>query len=216
MPDDNAITASDNNEPVARHNSRANLERLLTQMIEQPERRAEISGQLETEFGQQKAVMVLDMSGFSRTTQRLGIASFLLMIHQMQLVARPCVEAHQGLLVKAEADNLLCLFDTVAQAVKASRNITRHLGVANLLLPDDQRLYVSIGIGFGTILNIEDEDIFGNEVNLAAKLGEDIARMGDILLTDAAREQLDGSEVSIREESISISGIDLKYFAVDA
>src|SRR5439155_22143180 len=112
---------SDNNEPVAQHNSRANLERLLNEMTRQPERWDEIIQSIHRIFGQEKVVVVLDLSGFSRTTQRHGIVPFLLMIHQMQLIARPCIEAEQGLVVKADADNLFCLFDTMADAVRAAR-----------------------------------------------------------------------------------------------
>jgi adenylate cyclase len=207
---------SDNNEPIAQRNSRANLERLLNEMIEQPERRAELADTIEEIFRQDKAVLVLDMSGFSRTTQRHGIVSFLLMIHQMNLIARPSVEAHGGLLLKAEADNLFCLFDTVLDAVRASQDITEHLNAANLLLPEDRRLYVSIGIGYGDILNIEDEDLFGNEVNLASKLGEDVAGMAEILLTSAARAQLQADEIPIREEVVSISGLDVTYYRIQS
>ena len=207
-------TPSDNNEAVARHNTRANLKRLLNQMIEQPERRADITREVDEIFGQDKAVMILDMSGFSRTTHQHGIVPFLLMIHQMQLVACPCVADEGGLLLKAEADNLYCLFDTVTDAVRASQKITRHLNTANRLLPEEHRLYVSIGIGFGRILNIEDHDLFGNEVNLACKLGEDVAKMGDILLTAAAHTQLQDPTINTREEVISISGLELPYFSV--
>jgi adenylate cyclase len=206
--------ASDNNEPVARHNTEANLRRLLDQMIEQPDRRAEITQEIDEVFGQDKAVMILDMSGFSRTTYQHGIVPFLLMIHEMQLIACPCIQDEGGLLLKAEADNLFCLFDTVAAAVRASQKLTRHLQTANRLLPEEQRLYVSIGIGYGRILNIEDRDLFGNEVNLASKLGEDIGEMGDILLTTAAHAQLQDSSINCREEVISISGLELPYFSV--
>ena len=106
--------------------------------------------------------MVLDMSGFSRTTQKEGIVSFLLMIHQMQLIARPCVENQHGLVLKAEADNLFCLFDTVAAAVHAALEINENLNSVNKLLPEDRRLYVSIGIGYGRILNVDDHDLFGD------------------------------------------------------
>src|ERR1700726_4713727 len=102
--------ASDNNEPVARHNSQANLELLLNRIIAEPERREEIGREIESIFGQDKAVLVLDMSGFSRTTHRYGIVHFLLMIQQMQLVTKPVIQEHGGLLVKADADNLFCLF----------------------------------------------------------------------------------------------------------
>ncbi len=211
---DNPI--SDNNEPVSQHNSRANLERLLTEMIEEPERRTELTRMVEETFSQDKAVLVLDMSGFSRTTQRHGIVSFLLMIHEMQLIARPCVEAHRGLLLKADADNLFCLFDTVVEAVRASRDITDRLNSANPLLPEDRRLYVSVGIGFGDILNIGDEDLFGNEVNLASKLGEDVAERGEILLTAAAHAQLQEADITVREEAVSISGLDVTYYKIQS
>jgi adenylate cyclase len=205
---------SDANEPVSRHNSRANLERILSDMIEEPERRAELSQLVGEIFSQDKAVLVLDMSGFSRTTQRHGIVSFLLMIHQMQLIARPCVEAHRGLLVKADADNLFCLFDATADAVRAGQDIMERLNAANLLLPEDRRLFVSIGIGFGDVLNVGDEDLFGNEVNLASKLGEDVAERGEILLTAAARAQLKESDIPVREETVSISGLDVTYYKI--
>src|SRR5947209_7936997 len=136
---------SNNDESVASRNSRATLERLLTEMIEQPERLAEVTARIEEVFGQEKAVMVLDMSGFSRTTQRYGIVSFLLMIHQMQLLAEPCITEHEGLVLKAKADNLFCLFDTVEEAVRASKEITERLGAANIVLPEGRRLYVAIG-----------------------------------------------------------------------
>ncbi len=207
---------SDNDEPIAQRNSRANLERILGEMIEVPERRAELAGMVEEIFRQDKAVLVLDMSGFSRTTQRHGIVSFLLMIHEMKLIARPCVEAHGGLLVKAEADNLFCLFDTVAAAVRASQDITERLNAANLLLPEDRRLHVSIGIGYGDVLNVADEDLFGNEVNLASKLGEDVAERGEILLTAAARAQLHEADIPIREETVSISGLDVMYYKIQS
>ena len=211
---DNPI--SDNDEPIAQRNARANLERLLNEMIEQPERRGELARQVEEIFRQDKAVLVLDMTGFSRTTQRHGIVSFLLMIHQMQLIARPCVDGHGGLLVKAEADNLFCLFDTVADAVRAGQDIMERLNAANLLLPEDRRLFVSIGIGYGNILNIEDDDLFGNEVNLASKLGEDVAERGEILLTAAARSQLREVDITAREETVSISGLDVTYYKIQS
>ncbi|WP_296597463.1 hypothetical protein, partial [Phenylobacterium sp.] len=50
-------------------NTRERLDMLLSQIIEHPERRVEISEEIERDFTQRRAVLVLDMSGFSRTTQ---------------------------------------------------------------------------------------------------------------------------------------------------
>lgn len=194
----------------ASDHSRDRLFQLLSQIIEEPERRAEISDQIEREFTKRRAVMVLDMSGFSRTTQVHGVVSFLVMIHQMRLLAVPTVEACGGHLVKAEADNLYCLFARVEDAVKASREIIRQLATVNVLLPASRRLYASIGIGHGDILAPGDRDLFGDEVNVASKLGEDVAQGGMVLLTEAARADLDPAVKTI-EERASISGLTLVY-----
>ena len=71
-----------------------------------------------------------------------------------------------------------------------------------------------MGIGYGRILNIADHDLFGDEVNLASKLGEDIAGMGEILLTSAARAEIDDEAIQTPERTISVSGISLTYYSV--
>jgi len=208
-------TSFDNEKSPEPVNSRQALHHLLNDMISFPERRSEIIQTVEDTFGQCRAVLALDMSGFSRTTQQYGIISFLLMIHQMQLICRPCVEQCGGTVIKTDADNLFCLFDTVADAVKASQEIITRLNAVNLVLPVDRQLYVAFGIGYGKILNIGNEDLFGDEVNLASKLGEDIAEKGEVLLTPAAKAELDGSGISMREGAISISGIHLSYYYIE-
>lgn len=205
----------DNEKSPEQNNSRQALGQLLNDMISFPERRGDIAQNIETTFGQCKAVLTLDMSGFSRTTQQHGIISFLLMIHQMQLICRPCIEQNGGKVIKTDADNLFCLFDTVADAVRASQDIITRLNAVNVALPADRQLYVAFGIGYGKILNIGDEDIFGDEMNLACKLGEDIAEKGQILLTPAAKAELNGSNFAMREGAISISGIHLNYYYVE-
>ena len=107
---------------------------------------------------------------------------------------------------ETEADNLFCLFGTVEGAVRAGKEIGERLDAANVVLPEDRRLYAAIGIGYGRVLNVEDEDIYGDEVNLASKLGEDVAKMGEILLTTAAHERAEGAGVRSREEVVSVSG----------
>ena len=198
-------------QPPLRRNSRADLDRLLREMIDRPDAQDALARQVDEQFGEDRAVLVLDMSGFSRTTQRRGIVAFLLMIHQMRLIAGPAIEAQQGIVVKAEADNLYCLLPDVAEAVAAAHDIIARLDAANLLIPEDRRLYASIGIGYGRILNIDGDDLFGDEVNLASKLGEDIAKQSEILLTEAAQGRL-GSDLATRPDQVSISGLTLGFY----
>jgi class 3 adenylate cyclase len=62
----------------------------------------------------------------------------------------------------------------------------------NRARPEDERFHFSYGIGYGEVLDLED-DVFGLEVNLASKLGEDLARPGQVLLTPAAAAGLDAA-----------------------
>lgn len=201
-------------EPIAELNTKNNLMKLLDELGEHPERIDDITARIEEMFEQERCVMVLDMSGFTRATQQGNIISFLLSINQMQRLVTPVVEERGGLVVRAEHDNLTCLFDDVGQAIEASREITGRLQSANVILPSDKELYASIGIGFGAILNVENEAIYGNEVNLASKLGEDIASLGDVLLTPAAHERVSGGDVETEKKTVSISGLDLDYYVV--
>lgn len=199
---------------MKRTNSRVHLEHLLSEMAERPERRDEVTRLIDDCFGEDKAVLVLDMSGFCRTAREHSIALVLSMIYRMRRLINPCVEAHGGRVVKAEADNLFCLFDTVFDAVQACRAIQARLAEDNAESEDHCRLDVSIGIGYGHVLNVEDQDIFGEEVNLASKLGEDVADRGEVLLTENAFAQLCESVSCVREETIEISGFSLRYHVV--
>lgn len=200
--------------PISEMNSRDNLMRLLDELGEHPERIDEITGRIEEVFQQDRTIMVLDMSGFTRATQQGNIISFLLSINQMQRLVVPVVKEHGGLLVRAEHDNLTCLFDRVQDALAASSEITARLESANVILPSDKELYCSIGIGYGSILNVANETIYGNEVNLASKLGEDIGNLGDVLLTEDAHDQIDEGSHDFEKRTVSISGLEMTYFAL--
>ncbi len=206
MSEPNAIDAG--NPPT---NSRKALDALLDSMIEHPEKHIEIAAEVESRFGQDQATLILDMTGFTRTTRTHGIVSFLLMIHQMHRMTCPSIKTHGGRLIKTEADNLFCLFDTVQAALAAALDIIHRLEMVNFVLPEDRHLYASIGIGYGRILNIENQDLFGDEVNLSCKLSEDIASRNAILFTEHAHAQL-GERADTTRQEVSISGLALVYY----
>jgi adenylate cyclase len=171
-------------------NTRAALDQLLERRNEHPEHLAEIDAEIWHAFGETHAPWVLDMCGFSRLTQRYGITHFLAMIHRLHAIVRPVVARHGGRVVKTEADNVFAVFPRVAAAVGAAEDVQEHLATANSFLPSDWDLHASIGIGFGEILMIGDHDFYGHELNLASKLGEDIAASGETFLTEAAHARL--------------------------
>ena len=125
----------------ARSDIPADFARLLDEMIEFPERRVEITARIQAGYARRKTVLVLDMCGFTRTTQRLGIVAFLLMIHRMRRICDPCFREHGGEFVEANADNLLYLFSTPGEAVAASRSAQALIARVNEGLPDEERLY---------------------------------------------------------------------------
>jgi class 3 adenylate cyclase len=192
--------------------TRAAFERIIDQMIQFPEKRAELEQTILRTFSVPKAVLVLDMSGFSRTTRLHGIVAFLLVIYQTRRICMPSVQKNNGVLVKAEADNLFCLFDQVSDAIAASREMIARLETANCVLPDDRRLYASIGIGYGETIYVGEEDLFGDEVNLASKLGEDIAAKGQILLTASAAAAVPEEAAKATKTQASVSGVIFDYW----
>jgi adenylate cyclase len=189
------------------------LDRLLDRRNEHPERLPRIDRDIRERFGQRHAVLVLDMCGFSRLTMRYGIIHFLAMIRRMHVTVSPLVVGAGGRVVKTEADNLFAAFPDVPQAIAAARKIGAELNRRNAVLPEDWDLYVSIGIGFGDLLVIGEHDYFGAELNLASKLGEDVARSGEVLLTEAAAARAGRRwRARLRKRRVRIGGLTLGFF----
>ncbi|EKQ69957.1 family 3 adenylate cyclase [Leptolyngbyaceae cyanobacterium JSC-12] len=193
-------------------NTRLELHRLLQERILHPEKIDEIDRQIHKIFDQDCAILVLDLSGFSRLTFRHGIVHFLAMVHRMTAIATPIVHQYQGRVVKQEADNLFAVFTNVKAAVATAIDIFNAFAAVNVDLPADQDLYAAIGIGYGTTLVVGDDDLFGNEMNLASKLGEDLARQGEILLTEAAYRQLQPHPEQWEAIPLVISGLEVMAY----
>jgi len=160
-------------------------------------------------FGVEKAIMALDMSQFSLTVRRDGIMSYLASIRRMQVVTDPIVRACGGEVVKYLADNLMAVFGRAGEAVRAAVRI-------NHALADTQTgIGVSIGIDYGRFLMVPGKDCYGDPINIAYKLGEDLARPGEILITAAARERLEpGFPHALSEQPVSFSGLQITAYAV--
>ncbi|NJS12806.1 MAG: adenylate/guanylate cyclase domain-containing protein [Microcoleus sp. CSU_2_2] len=190
-------------------NNRVSLENLLQERNERPEKMAEIDAQINANFRQTHAILVMDMSGFSRTTVRYGIIHFLAMIHRMHLIVKPVIAECGGTIVKEEADNIFAVFPDVTLAVEAAIDSLKHTAAVNTTLPPEMDIYLCIGIGYGEVLMLEGEDMYGSELNLASKLGEDLAERGEILLTSAAFENFEGQKEDLERVEFSISGLEL-------
>ena len=106
---------------------------------------------------------------------------------------------------------MFATFDDVPQALATARAIQRSLDAANTFLPEDWDLHAGIGIGYGPLLFVGEDDLFGSEMNIASKLGEDVAGRGEILLSSAARERV-RAESDATEIPVQLSGLTIRAF----
>jgi class 3 adenylate cyclase len=187
------------------------LHALLDKRIERPELSKELDIKIKTSFEQERTIFVLDMSGFSKTVQRYGIIHYLAMIQRMRRIVNPIVSKFDGTVIKFEADNCFAVFPNPEKALGASLQIHHDLDIANLMTDDVSDVHVSIGIGHGHVL-LFCEDMYGNELNLASKLGEDVAERGEILLTSAAKKLVKNKKFRFEKVPITISGVTMSAF----
>jgi class 3 adenylate cyclase len=165
-------------------------------------------------FGAEWSVMFTDLSGFSRQVARFGIIHFLQVIFEQERLLSPVVERHDGILIKKEADSFLILFKKPAQALACAVEMQRTTQHVNARRTAEEQIVLCVGLGHGTVLKIGDEDVFGHEVNLASKLGEDIAQGGEILVTRVFHAAVAGlTPVGWEERRAGYAGEDVCWSA---
>jgi len=134
------------------------------------------------------AILAVDVAGYSRlmgadeegTHERLK-AHFAELVH-------PKVTEHRGRVVKNTGDGLLSEFASVVDAVRCAVEVQQEMIARNAATPAGRRIEFRMGINVGDII-IEASDIFGDGVNIAARL-EALAEPGGICLSAAAHEQV--------------------------
>lgn len=177
--------------------------------------RSRIKQEVWQTFGITGAVFVLDMSGFSRTSQDRGIVYYLALLRRMQIIVEPIIQDYSGTIVKFEADNCFAWFPNVEPALDAAINIQTAIAAANRTTPEELDIEVCCGIDYGDFLLIGNHDFFGIPVNYASKLGEDVGEAGEILVTQAAMAQVKNqTKFAITPRCYEISGLTLSAYQV--
>jgi adenylate cyclase len=167
-------------------------------------------------YGAEFAVFVLDMSGFSLLTRKYGIVHYLSMVRRMQLTTEPIVKSYGGRMLKYEADNCFAVFPEPLAAVSAAIAMQYTFRAANVLTSDDLDIHISCGIDYGKLLIIGNQDCFGDPVNRASKMGEDVAAAGEILITQEAMQMIPpDTKIVAREINISISGVNIPAYVIE-
>ena len=132
------------------------------------------------------AVLAADVAGYSRLmgADEEGTLAAL-RAHQRELLD-PKIAEFRGRIVKTTGDGLLIEFGSVVDATHCAMDVQRGMTERNVSVPPDKRLEFRIGINVGDVI-VQDNDIFGDGVNVAARL-EGIAEPGGIVISASAHD----------------------------
>lgn len=137
--------------------------------------------------GQTLAVLFADVAGSTRLYEQLGDALALSTIDTCLALVRDTSTGHGGRLVKTIGDEAMVVFPTSDQAVNAAGEI--QLRMNNLVQEQNVRIAFRIGIHCGAAIEAEGGDVFGDSVNVAARMVA-LAKSGQVILTASTAEGL--------------------------
>ena len=134
------------------------------------------------------AILVADMVGYSRLMEADERGTIARQKAHLSELIDPTIAEHHGRIVKLMGDGALVEFASVVDAVECAVAIQRAMVEREGEVPDDRRIQYRIGINLGDII-IDEDDIFGDGVNIAARLQE-IAEPGGVCVSGTGYDQL--------------------------
>jgi adenylate cyclase len=136
------------------------------------------------------AILAADVAGYSRLIEADEEGTLRRLKALRAEVIDPKIAAHHGRIVKTTGDGLLVEFASVVDALRCAAEVQAAMGESNAPLPPDRRIAFRVGINVGDIV-VEDGDIFGDGVNVAARL-EGLAEPGGICVSARVQEDAAG------------------------
>lgn len=136
------------------------------------------------------AVLAADIAGYSLLMGRDEEGTLTQLKAFRKTLVDPTIAAHRGRIVKTTGDGMLVEFASAVDAARCAVEIQRGVAAENVDIPQRARIEFRIGIHVGDII-FDDNDIFGDGVNIAARL-EGIAQPGGICISDDAQRQIRG------------------------
>src|SRR5437762_4025877 len=115
------------------------------------------------------AIMAADVAGYSRLMGADEEGTLAALKQLRRDLADPKIKEHRGRIVKTTGDGLLSEFASVVDAVRCAVEVQREMAARNAGVPAERRIDFRIGVNLGDII-IDDSDIFGDGVNVAARL----------------------------------------------
>ena len=148
-----------------------------------PAELARIDEEIRKKYEKPLGVMITDMSGMTALTKANGIIGILGIIREMERMCVPILEKNGGHFVKMEADDIFGTSPSAKGLYTAAREMLATIAKHHKDTGDTS-IKMGIGLGWGLTLDIAGEELWGDAVNTASKLGEDTAEPGEILISD--------------------------------
>jgi adenylate cyclase len=150
------------------------------------------------------AIVAADVSGFSRLMGSDEEGTHATLNTHLGELIEPCIAEHRGRMVKRTGDALLAEFSSVLDAVRCSIAMQAGMRQRNASAPIDRRIEFRIGVNIGDVI-VDGDDIFGDGVNVAARL-ESLAEPGGVCISGDAyrqiRNRLDLSVTDLGEQHL--------------
>jgi adenylate cyclase len=132
------------------------------------------------------AILAGDVAGYSRLTSTDEEDTHVRLKEHLRVLVDPKISEYRGRVVKNTGDGMLAEFNSVVDAVRCAVEVQRGMAERNTDVPEEKRIEFRIGVNLGDVI-IDSGDIFGNGVNVAARL-EGIADPGGICVSERVKE----------------------------
>jgi TolB-like protein len=134
------------------------------------------------------AILAADVAGYSRLMGADEEGTLARLNAHRRALLDPKISEHGGRIVKTTGDGLLAEFPSVVDAVRCAVEVQRGMAERNVAVPAPERIEFRIGINLGDVI-VEEGDIFGDGVNIAARL-ESLAEPGGVLISNNVHDQV--------------------------
>src|SRR4051812_4355429 len=136
------------------------------------------------------AVVAADVADYDRLMRLYDERTLADLKNARRTLIHPAVTAHRGRIVKTVGGEMLLEFPSAVDAAQCAIEVQHGMARQNAAVPQDARIEFRIGIHLGDVM-IDENDIFGDGVNIAARL-EKLAEPGGICVSDDAHRQIRG------------------------
>ncbi len=144
------------------------------------------------------AILAADVAGYSRLMAADEPAT-VAALDSARAVFKSQIESHQGRVIDMAGDSVLAVFETAAGAVTAALVIQQELNTASSSVPEDRRMRFRIGVHLGDVIEKSDGTVYGDGVNIAARL-QGLAEAGGVTVSDAVKTALRGKVRAIFDD----------------